>query len=266
MYSWNKCQQLRYADDTALIADDPRNLQEIVNKVKAESSRAGLDMNVKKTKTMVISRHPEESKLEISVDGVILEMVDIFKYLGTLIKDNGKIDTEIGARTKLAKAQFSAMSKTFTSKRLKTKTKIRILKCYIFSIFTYGSEAWTLSKVLEQKIESFEIWCYRWMANISWKDKVTNENVMKKLDIKRNLLKDVQKRKLRYYGHVKRKNNFLTTAMEGRMRGKRPRGRPRINWFSDVKEWTGLPAAECTKRAASRNLWSVISRQPPLRR
>ena len=97
-------------------------------------------------------------------------MVDIFKYLGTLIKDNGKTDTEIDARTKLAKAQFSAMSKTFTSKRLKTKTKIRILKCYIFSIFTYGSEAWTLSKVLEQKIEAFEIWCYRWMANISWKD------------------------------------------------------------------------------------------------
>ena len=137
---------LRYADDTVNIADDPQNLQEIVNKVKAESSRAGLDMNVKKTKTMVISRRPGEKKLEITVDGVILEMVDIFKYLGTLIKDNGKIESELEARTKLAKSQFSAMSKTFTSKRLKMKTKIRILKCYIFSIFTYGSEAWALSK------------------------------------------------------------------------------------------------------------------------
>merc|ERR1711860_260475 len=163
-------------------------------------------------------------------------MVDIFKYLGTLIKDNGKIESEIEARTKLAKSQFSSMSKTFTSKRLKMKTKIRILKCYIFSIFTYGSEAWSLSKVLEQKIEAVEMWCYRWMANISWKDKVTNENVMKKLDMKRNLLKDVQKRKLRYYGHVKLKNNFLTTAMEGRMRGMKPRGHPRINWFSEIKE------------------------------
>ena len=257
---------LRYADDTALIADDPQNLQEIVNKVKAESSRGGLDMNVKKTKTMVISRHPEDHKLEITVDGVILEMVDIFKYLGTLIKDNGKTDTEIEARTKLAKAQFSSMSKTFTSKRLKTKTKIRILKCYIFSIYTYGSEAWTLSKVLEQKIEAFEMWCYRWMGNISWKDKITNENVLAKLNVKRNLLKDVQKRKLRYYGHVKRKNNFLTTAIEGRMCGKRPRGRPRINWFSDVKEWSGLTAADCTRQAATRNLWSVISSRPPLRR
>ena len=257
---------LRYADDTALIADDPQKLQEIVNKVKAESSRAGLDMNVKKTKTMVISRRPGEKKLEITVDGVILEMVDIFKYLGTLIKDNGKIESEIEARTKLAKSQFSSMSKTFTSKRLKMKTKIRILKCYIFSIFTYGSEAWSLSKVLEQKIEAVEMWCYRWMGNISWKDKIRNENVLLKLGTKRTLLKDIQKRKLRYYGHIKRKNNILTTAVEGRMRGKRPRGRPRINWFTDVKEWTGLTAAECTRRAANRNLWSVITSQPSQRR
>ena len=139
-----KVSNLRYADDIAHIDDNLQNLQELVNKVKAESSRAGLDMNVKKTKTMVISRHPEEHKLKITVDGVILEMVDIFKYLGTLVKDNGKTDTEIEARTKLAKAQFSAMSKTFTFKRLKTKTKIRILKCNMFSIFTYGSEAWNL--------------------------------------------------------------------------------------------------------------------------
>ena len=103
---------LRYADDTALIADNPQHLQKIVDKVKTESSSAGLDMNVKKTKTMVISRHPEEHKLEITVDGVILEMVDIFKYLGTLIKDNGKTNTEIEARTKLAKVQFSAISRT----------------------------------------------------------------------------------------------------------------------------------------------------------
>ena len=178
---------------------------------------------------MIVSKRPGEKKLEINVDGVILEMVDIFKYLGTLIKDNGKIESELEARTKLAKSQFSAMSKTFTSKRLKMKTKIRILECYIFSIFTYGSEAWSLSKVLEQKIEAMEMWCYRWMGNISWKDKITNANVLIKLGTKRTLLKDVQKRKLRYYGHIKRKNNILTTALEGRMSGKRPRGRQRIN-------------------------------------
>ena len=110
------------------------------------------------------------------------------------------------------------------------------------------------------------MWCYRWMGNISWKDKITNANVLIKLGTKRTLLKDVQKRKLRYYGHIKRKNNILTTALEGRMSGKRPRGRPRINWFTDVKEWSGLSAAECTRRAANRNLWSVITSQPSQRR
>ena len=257
---------LRYADDTALIANDPKKLQDIVNKVKDESSKAGLDMNVKKTKTMVISRHKEENNPVITVDGVPLEMVDIFKYLGTLIVENAKTEVEIEARTKLAKAQFSAMSKTFTSKRLKIKTKLRILKCYIFSIFTYGSEAWTLSKVLEQKIEALEMYCFRWIGNISWKDKVSNENVLKKINTKRSLLKDIQKRKLRYYGHIKRKENLLTTILEGKMEGKRPRGRPRISWFCDVKEWTSLPAADCTRMAASRSLWSVTTSRHPKRR
>ena len=214
---------------------------------------------------MFISRHKVDN-FHIMVDGVPLEMVDIFKYLGTLIKDNGKTDAEIEARTKLAKSQFSAMYKTFTSKRLKISTRIRILKCYIFSIFTYGSEAWTLSKVLEQKIEAFEMYCYRWMGGVSWKDRVTNENVLKKINTKRCLLKDVQKRKIRYYGHIKRRNNFLTTTMEGKMNGRRPRGRPRISWFCDVKAWTNLPAADCTRMAASRSLWSVTTSRHPLRR
>ena len=106
----------------------------------------------KKTKTMTISKHPEEHKLEKTVNGVVLEIVNISKYLGTLITDNGKTDTEIEARTKLAKYQLSTISKSLTSKRLKMSTKIRILNCYFFSIFTYGSEAWALSKVLEHKI------------------------------------------------------------------------------------------------------------------
>ena len=249
-----------------LIGLSEGQLQDIVDKVKEESSKAGIDMNVKKTKTVVISRRKEENNPVITVDGVPLEMVDIFKYLGSLIVGNAKTEVEMEARTKSAKVQFSAMTKTFTSKRLKIKTKLRILKCYIFSIFTYGSEAWTLSKVLEQKIEALEMYCFRWIGNISWKDKVSNENVLKKLNTKRTLLKDIQKRKLRYYGHIKRKENLLTTIMEGKIEGKRPRGRPRISWFCDVKAWTGLPAADCTRMAASRSLWSVTTSRHPQRR
>ena len=257
---------IRYADDTALLADSEEKLQNIVTCVKTESSRAGLDMNTKKTKTMIISRNPAGKKVNIEVDGQYLEQIEKMKCLGTLITEEIKTDLELDTRSNLAKTKFSEMSKILTSKRLKLKTKLKILNCYIFSIFTYGSEAWTLSKVLENKIEATEMWCLRRLSNILWKDKVSNEEVLRRLGTKRTLLDKIKKRKCRYYGHIKRKNNVLTMAVEGRVQGKRPRGRPRNTWFKDINVWTEQTAYECTKKAADRHLWSVIARQRPKRR
>ena len=129
-----------------------------------------------------------------------------------------------------------------TSKKLKISTKIRIVKCYVYSIFTYGCEAWTLSKVLEDKIEATEMWCLRRIGNVKWSDKISNESVLQMLKTKRQLLTSIQKRKSKYFGHIKRRKNILTTALEGKLEGKRPRGRPRNTWMSDIKEWTGQAA------------------------
>ena len=134
------------------------------------------------------------------------------------------------------------MAKILKSKRLKLTTKLKIVKCYIYSIFAHGCEAWTLSKVLEAKIEAFEMWCLRVLGNVRQSDKVTKERVLTKLKTKGQLLSDIQKRKLKYFGHIKRKNNILTTVLEGKLEGKRPRGRPRNNWMADIKEWTCQPA------------------------
>ena len=97
------------------------------------------------------------------------------------------------------------MTKLLTTKRLKLETKVRILKCYVFSISTYGSEAWTLTKALEKRVEAFEMWCLRRIGNISWRDKIKNETVLDKLHTKRQLLADIKSRKLMYFGHIKRK-------------------------------------------------------------
>ena len=256
---------LRYADDTALIANSHDKLQDIVSVVKAESSKAGLEMNVKKTKTMLISRVTENKKIEIKADNETLQQVNRFIYLGTELREDIKTDKEIERRSNIAKEKFSAMSKLLTSKKLQLKTKMNILKSYIYSIFTYGCETWTLSKANENKIEVFEMWCLRYMSNIQWKDHVRNEDVLQKLKTKRHLLQDIQKRKIRYFGHIKRKNNLLTLSMEGKVNGRRPRGRPRNNWVGDIKEWTGLPAYDCARRAVDRDLWGVIARQPSKR-
>ena len=153
-----------------------------------------------------------------------------------------------------ARKIFSKIAHLLTSKKLKLQTKLRILKCYVYSIFTYGCESWTLSKVLEAKIEALEMWCLRRIGNIRWSDRVTNVSVLQKLNTKRQLLQSIQKRKTKYFGHIKRKKNLLTTSLEGKLEGKRPRGRPRNMWMTDIKEWTGKSAYACTQKAADRTL------------
>ena len=122
--------------------------------MKEESSKAGLDMNVK-TKTMIISRDPEGKKVDIKVDNETLQQVEKFIYVVTLILEEIKTDKEIERRKNIAKEKFSSMAKILKSKRLKLASKLKIVKCYIYSIFTYGCEAWTLSKVLEASDQAF---------------------------------------------------------------------------------------------------------------
>ena len=109
-------------------------------------------MNIKKKqKNYDYLKESIWKKKNVQVDGHLLEQIDRMKYLGTLITEEIKTDLEIETRSNLAKSKFSEMSKLLSSKRLKLKTKHKILNCYIFSIFSYGSQAWTLSKVLEDK-------------------------------------------------------------------------------------------------------------------
>ena len=254
---------LRYVDDTALFASDEEKLQKLVDVVKECSSQAGLDMNAKKTKTMVISKHPErDNRVDIKIDGESLEQVHQFKYLGTQVTDDARTEKELKCRIGAAKTKFSMLSTILTSKQLRIPLKIRVLGCYVFSVFGYGSEAWTLTKAMEDKIEAFEMWCLRRMGRISWKDKKTNADVLKQMRTERKLLNAIKQRKLRYFGHVKRQDSFLKQVMEGKLKGKRPRGRPRTTWLDNVEAWTGRGKAECTQACKDRRLWSVITSQP----
>ena len=106
---------LRYADDTALTAESAQGLQLIVDVVKSESLKRGLKMNVKKTKTMVVSRDQVNPKVDIKVDGTTLEQVETFKYLGQTITSDGRSDTAIRQRIEIARQTFLNMSDVLTS-------------------------------------------------------------------------------------------------------------------------------------------------------
>ena len=252
---------LRYADDTALLADSSQNLQNLMNAAKEGSEAKGLSMNVRKTKTMVISKN-ENVTANILVENETLEQLDTFKYLGQLITSDAKNEKEIRARIAMAKGRFEKMYKLFESKQISTKLKLRMINCYVYSILLYGCETWTLTKTLCDKLEACEMFLLRRMGKISWKQKVSNAQVLEKFSTKRQLLDIIKRRKMCFFGHIKRHDSIIKDILEGKVEGKRGRGRPRAAWPDNIRAWADCSLAECTRLVRDRGLWSFTSRQP----
>jgi hypothetical protein len=110
------------------------------------------------------------------------------------------------------------------------------------------------------------MWTFRRIGKISWKERKTNEEVCNILGIQPSLLNQIKTRKLKYFGHTTRHPSIQKEVVEGYVDGKRKRGRPARAWIDDIKDWTGLPAAECTRRAREREEWRAIASQPRSRR
>ena len=102
------------------------------------------------------------------------------------------------------------------------------------------------------------MWTYRRMLKISWKDHKTNEEVLRMANTKRSLLSNIKERKLKYFGHIVRAQGIHRMLLEGRINGKRSRGRPRTTWFDNIKEWTKLSYGECVRIAEKRQDWRSL--------
>ena len=137
-----------------------------------------------------------------AIDGIKLEQVRQSKYLGQLIADDGKTNTEIRGRIEIARKNFMNMKDTLTSRRLRLETKKRLVRCYILSIFLYSSETWTISKEAWIKIEAFEMWIYRKISRIPYTAHMTNERVLELAKTNRSLKLEIKQGKIRYFGHI----------------------------------------------------------------
>ena len=116
------------------------------------------------TKVMRISRQP--SPITITIDQKQLENVKCFKYLGSMLTEDGRCTCEIKSRIAMAKAAFNKKKNLFTRK-LDLNLRKRLVRCYVWSIPVYGAETWTLQATDQKHLESFEMWCWRRMEKIS---------------------------------------------------------------------------------------------------
>jgi hypothetical protein len=115
-----------------------------------------------------------------------------------------------------------------------------LVKCYTWSIALYGAETWTLRKVDQKYLESFEMWCWRRMEKICWTDRVRNEKVLHRVKEERNILHTIKRRKANWIGHILCRNCLLKHVIEEKLEGRIEmtgrRGRRRKQLLDDLKE------------------------------
>ena len=220
-----------------------------------------LEINKKKTQTMVISEDTKAPKVDIEIEGERLEQVSKFRYLGQMITEDGRSEEEIKKRIGMAKSIFEKMKKLLISRKVSTTLKLRLIRCFIWSVLLYACETWTLTAVLEKRIEAAEMWMYRKITRTSWKDRKTNREVLNDLGLKTTtLIETIKKRKLAYYGHIRRHDTLQRRILEGKVEGKRGRGRRRKSWLGNIEEASGMKINQCCEMAKNREKWrSMVS-------
>lgn len=250
---------LRYADDMVLIATKSKDLQKLVEDVEKQSEVMGLSLNVKKTKIMCVNRI--SIKFNILCKNNSLQQVDSYCYLGKKFFEDNDQTKDIRIRIGHAKDTFNKMKNILCEKKLNLLFRIRILKCYIWPVLLYGCETWTLKKDAIKRIEAFEMWTIRRMLKIKWIDKISNKEVLELSDMERELVNKIQKLKIKYCGHIMRGALYKIPqlTLEGKVEGKRQRGRKRKAWMSDIKEWTRLTTEEIIHKSRDRKSWRLVA-------
>ena len=244
---------IRFADDQAMIADTEAGLQRIMNHLDQKSKEFNMAINMKKTKVMKVSRSGERD-INISLNGMKIEQVKKFQYLGSIISSDGRSQDEIKARLSMARTAFTKR-RDLLSKGFNNRVKNRIIKTIIWSVALYASETWTMSEEDIKKIEAFEMWIWRRSEKINWKDKVTNEEVLRRVGEKRHMMETIIRRKKTWIGHVLRGNGLLKTVIEGRMVGKRPQGRPRKTMLDNIKKGGYKEMKDLTQKREEWRRW-----------
>ena len=140
--------------------------------------------------------------------------MESFKYLGSILTNDGRCTCEIKCRIAMAKAAFNKKRALFTC-TLDLELRKKLVKCYVWSIALYGAETWRLRAVDQKHLESFEMW--RRMEKISWTDHVRNKDVLLRVKEQRNILHEIRKRKANWIGHILRRNCLLQRGIEGKI-------------------------------------------------
>ena len=192
---------LRYANDTTLMAEIEEELKSLLMNVKEESEKVDLKLSIKlsiqKTKIMASG-----SITSWQVDGETVETVADFIFWGSNVTVDGDCSYEIKRHLLLGKKAMTNLDSIFKNRDIALSTKVRLVKAMVFPVVMYGYEIWTIKKAERRRIDAFELWNWRRLLRVPWTARRSNQSILKQISPGCSLIGMLLKLKLQYFGHL----------------------------------------------------------------
>lgn len=228
----NRLESLEYADDLALLTHNARDMREKLNDLITYAGEVGLQINARKTKIMGVN----VDDADFYIGENIIERVQSFSYLGSIISTDGGAAADINNRINLARAAFASMRPVWSSSQLSRDLKLRIFNACVKSILLYGSETWLTRKADSQRIQVFVNKCLRIICRIFYPLRIRNEDLWE-LTSQEPMDQQIMRRKWRFIGHTLRRSSSITKqALDWSPQGRRGIGRPRQTWRRSLQQ------------------------------
>ena len=179
------------------MAESKEELKSLLMKVKEESEKVGLKLNIQKTK--ILASGPIASW---KIDGETMETVRDFIFLGSKITADGDCSHKIKRSLLLGRKVMTNLDSILKSRDITLLTKVYPVKAMVFPAVTYGCESWTIKKAEHQRIDALELWCWRRLLRVPWPARRSNQSILKEISPEYSLEGRMLKLKLQYFGHL----------------------------------------------------------------